>query len=204
MRPLPPPEIVEAAIGAPLFAPAPDLLEWAIATFIQEGGALANPDHSHLIAARIGVLWTAVKNARFDKAVVGQAEFRPPGGSMGKWARARAQAQLLGWFGQELDFLLTFDARYAAQASDPEFCALVEHELYHCGQAKDEFGQPKFIKDTGIPVFAMRGHDIEEFAGIVKRYGLVSPAIAELVAAATNRPAADPEFIRTACGTCHA
>jgi hypothetical protein len=204
MRPMPPAEIVERQIDGPMFAPAPDILEWMTATFIQDSGYVANPDHGHLVSARIGVLWAGVRNSRHGRSIVGQAEFKPPGGSMGKWARARAQAQLLGWFGCDLDFLLTFDAEYAAQASDAEFCALVEHELYHCGQAKDEFGQPKFIADTGIPVFAMRGHDVEEFVGVVKRYGVVSADVAAMVAAAAEIPTVDPEFIRGACGTCHA
>jgi hypothetical protein len=204
MRPQPPSELIEPAFGGPWFAPAPDLAEWMVATFVAEDGALANPDHSHLIAARIGVLWAAVENTRHGRRIVGQCEFRPPGGSMGKWARARAQAQLHAWFDGELDFLLTFDARYAAAASDREFCALIEHELYHCGQAKDEFGEPKFAGESGIPIFVMRGHDVEEFVGVVKRYGAASPDVAALVAAAAEAPDVEPERIEALCGTCHA
>jgi hypothetical protein len=207
MRPQPPPEVTDviaAVTEGPKFAPAPELWEWATATFIAADGALANPDHSHLIAARIGMLWTNATNSRHGMAVLGQCEYQPPGGSMGKWARARAQAQLRSWFGGALDFLLTFYAPFATFAPDPAFCALVEHELYHCGQAKDEFGQPKFIKDTGIPVFTMRGHDIEEFAGIVRRYGPVTPEIAAMLDAGAEIPNADLDLIRGACGSCHA
>ena len=205
MRPMPPVELtgVEGAL-APMFAPAQDLLDWMRATFIEEEGPLFNEEHFHLAAARIGILWTSAPNARNGRSVIGQAEFRPPGGSMGKWQRARAQAQLYGWFGGELDFLLTFHAPYAASCSDLQFCALVEHELYHCGQAKDEFGMPKFIQDTGMPVFCMRGHDVEEFTGIVKRYGAASADVAAFIAAAAEEPLIGASEIAQACGTCHA
>jgi len=205
IRPQPPIELtgVEGAL-APKFAPAPDLLEWAQASFVDEGAETANPDHAHLGMARIGMLWTSAANAKHGRTIVGQAEFKPPGGTMGKWQRARAQAQIYGWFGGELDFLLTFSAQYAAMCSDAEFCALVEHELYHCGQAKDEFGAPKFIEDTGMPVFCMRGHDVEEFIGVVKRYGTIAADVAALVDAAMEAPVLDGPKIRSLCGTCHA
>lgn len=205
-RPLPPHYLtgIEGALLGPRFEPARDLLEWAVVSFISTDGPLFNQDHEHLIAARIGMLWTNTANFRHGRRIVGQCEFKPPGGSMGKWQRARAQSQLHGWFGGDLDFLLTFDAQYASEVGDAEFCALVEHELYHCGQAKDEFGQPRFIEETGLPVFAMRGHDIEEFVGVVKRYGVVSKEIAALVGAAADVPAVSAENIRSACGTCHA
>jgi hypothetical protein len=203
-RPQPPADMVEATIDAPWFKPAPELLEWMTSAFIEEGGPLGNPDHGHLVGARIGVLWTNVRNTRHGRVVVGQCEFKPPGGTMGKWAKARAQAQLRGWFGDELDFLLTFDAGHAARASDAEFCALVEHELYHCGQASDEFGAPKFIESTGLPVYQLRGHDIEEFVGVVRRYGAVTQDIGRLLEAAQGEPEVSAVSVASVCGTCHA
>lgn len=197
--------MVEATIDAPWFAPAPDLRDWMTSSFLEEGGPLGNPDHGHLVGANIGVLWTNIRNTSKGRIVVGQCEFKPPGGTMGKWARARAKAQLRGWFGpEELDFLLTFDALHAARSSDAEFCALVEHELYHCGQASDEFGAPKFIESSGLPVFMLRGHDIEEFIGVVRRYGAVTQDVARLVGAAQGRPEISALQIGSVCGTCHA
>jgi hypothetical protein len=184
------------------FEPAPGLLEWLTSTFIADDGALANPDHAHLISARIGALWTNAPNSRHGRKIVGQCEFRPPGGSLGKWQRARAKAQLYGWFGGDLDFLLTFNAEYAATSSDSEFCALVEHELYHAGQARDEFGAPRFYKDSGLPVFELRGHDVEEFVGIVKRYGADAAHVAAFVAAAQTSDV-QAERVAAACGTCN-
>ncbi|WP_414143867.1 putative metallopeptidase [Burkholderia territorii] len=46
---------------------------------------------------------------------------------------------------------------------------MVEHELYHIGQRTDEFGAPAFMKD-GMPKLSIRGHDVEEFVGIVRSY----------------------------------
>lgn len=203
MRPRPPPELVDTLVAAFGFKPAPDLLEWVTATFIDPEGPLANPDHAHLAAASIGILWTGVANSRHGKRVIGQCEFKPPGGTMGKWARARAQAQIMEWFGTLPDFLLTFDAQYAAQCTDAQFCALVEHELYHCGQALDFEGLPKFSKE-GIPVFALRGHDVEEFIGVVRRYGAVTEDVAALAEAAAAPPEIAAEQLLVTCGTCHA
>jgi len=47
----------------------------------------------------------------------------------------------------------------------------LEHELYHIVQSVDEFGAPKFNRDTGMPTLTLRGHDVEEFVGVVRRYG---------------------------------
>lgn len=202
-RPRPPDSLVDGAAADPAFIPAPEVWEWAKASFIVEDAPLLNPVHSHLAYAEIGVLWTNVPNSRHGRPIVGQAEFKPPGGSMGKWARARAECQLIGWFGTaSLDFLITFDAQYAASCSDRAFCAVVEHELGHCGQAKDEFGAPKFNPKTGEPVFAMRGHDIEEFTFIVARYGADAAGVQAMIEAAKNAPEADDTMIGIACGTC--
>ena len=38
---------------------------------------------------------------------------------------------MMQWFGRVPAFLITLAADYCAECSDAEFCALVEHELYH-------------------------------------------------------------------------
>lgn len=204
-RPLPPAHLIgiDAALAPPTFEPAPDLLAWLMDTFVAEGAPLNNPDHAHLAMATLGVLWTNVPNSRNGRRIVGQAEFKPPSSSMGKWARARAECQIVGWFGSQPDFMLTFDAEYAARCSDAEFCALVEHELYHCGQGRDEYGAPRFLK-SGMPAFEMRGHDIEEFTGVMKRYG-AKAAHAEAFAQAAALTAEVPaERLAMVCGSCAA
>ena len=110
--------------------------------------------------------------------------------------------QLIGWFGTVPDFVLTFDASYCAECSDAEFMALVEHELYHCGQERDIYGLPKFTR-FGTPKFTMRGHDVEEFVGVVRRYGADAAGVSAMVEAANAGPEIARVDIARACGTCH-
>lgn len=198
MRPLPPQVLLDE--DRDTFAPAEDLRDWILDTFIAEDGDLANPDHAHLASAEIGVLWTNVTNAKAMRMVIGQAELMPPM-AMGKWQRARAIYQIEEWFGSVPDFLITLFAPATATMDDASFCALVEHELYHCAQARDIFGMPKFNRD-GAPVFAMRGHDVEEFVGVVARYGSAAAGVAEMVEAANHRPTIALANIAGICGTC--
>jgi hypothetical protein len=58
---------------------------------------------------------------------------------------------------------------------------------------------------TGMPAFAIRRHDVEEFVGVVRHYG-VDPAgcgARALVDAAKKAPEIAPVRIAQACGTCH-
>ncbi|MGV7034858.1 putative metallopeptidase [Methylobacterium symbioticum] len=204
-RPRPPERLLgqDGADTAIPFEPAPDLEAWARATFIDEDAVLLNEEHAHLREATLGFLWTSVSNARGGNSVVGQAEI--PSIQGGKWARARFFQQVEGWFGIVPDFLITLDAGFADQADDATFCSLVEHELYHCAQAKDRWGAPRFSKATGLPIFTMRGHDVEEFVGIVARYGVGAAAgqTAALVEAAGRAPIVCSADIAGVCGTCN-
>jgi len=182
------------------FVPAPDLLAWIRATFLDDASPLFNMDHVHLREAALGLLWTNCDNSRNMRAVIGQAELMPPM-AMGKWQKARAIQQIEEWFDGMPDFLLTFSAPASAGMDDPSFCALVEHELYHCGQKLDEFGMPKFKQD-GTPAFTMRGHDVEEFVGVVARYGAEPAGVAAMVDAAQRGPLIGRASIDGACGTC--
>lgn len=208
MRPQPPADLLDTRYDPDKarvsFMPAADLTEWAVATFIAEGAPLVNDDHAHLRYASVGMLWTNVTNTRAGRRIVGHAEFgKNIGGvSAGKWGKARAIQQVEDWFGNVPDFLLTFDADYAGKCSDDEFCALVEHELYHCGQERDEFGAPRFSSQSGMPVFGMRGHDVEEFIGVVRRYGADASRVRELVEAASRPPEVASVSIAAACGNC--
>jgi len=181
------------------FIPADDLREWMIDTFIAEDAPLANPDHFHLAHAELGVLWTNAPNGKHMRTIIGQAEIMPPM-AMGNWPRARVMQQIEEWFGTVPDFLITFFAPVAAAMDDVSFCALVEHELYHCGQEKDQYGAPKFTQD-GRPKFGMRGHDVEEFTGVVARYG-PSLDVAEMVEAANAKPLIGRATVEGVCGTC--
>lgn len=199
-RPTPPDDIFDLEAGEQ-FIPAPEITEWARSTFIIEGAALENPEHMHLRDAYIGALWTNVANSKNGRSIVGQCELGDPM-AMGKWAKAKARIQVEEWFGSIPDFILTFDASYAMQASDIEWCALVEHELLHAAQDKDSFGMPKFSSNTGRPVYTIRGHDVQEFTSIVRRYGADAAHVREFVEAAQAKPMIGNVAVSHACGVC--
>lgn len=179
--------------------PAPEVYEWARDQILTEGGSLYNPDHFHLHSADIAFMWASDSFDKKGRVVLGQCEevMMRAGG----WQKARMVQQMYEWFGRVPQFIITLAADYCSQCSDLEFCALVEHELYHVSQALDQYGAPKFNRDTGLPVLKMRGHDVEEFVGVVRRYG-ASKDVRELVDAA-NKPAEIAHIdIARACGTC--
>ncbi|WP_426235839.1 putative metallopeptidase [Pararhizobium sp. DWP1-1-3] len=199
-----PPESLFGIDEFKAFVPAPDVASWVEATFFDPSSPVANPEHEHLANAHIGYLWTMVVNNRKGKRVIGQCETGSPQGAMGKWSRARAEQQVVEWFGSVPDFIITLDAEYCRTASDVAFAALVEHELMHCGQERDEFGTPKFSKSTGLPVYTIRGHDFEGFIGIAVRYGAVEAGVKELFEALSKKPLFSAEDVSGACGTCQA
>ena len=199
-RPMPPSELFADPFGS--FMPSSQAVDWIFNQIIDPAGSLHNPDHLHLTDAIIGVLWTSCGNVRQGRQVLGQTEI--PMFRCGAWQKARQELQLRQWFGVVPDFIITLDAHFCEQAEDSEFCALVEHELYHCGQEMDAFGLPKFRKSTGLPAFAIRGHDVEEFVGVVRRYGIGRPdsPLADMVRAAADGPEVARVNIARSCGTC--
>lgn len=200
MRPMPPEDLFDIERGDQFIA-APEVVEWAMGTFVYGEAALHNPEHAHLEQAKLGALWTNVPNSKNGKGIVGQCETGGPM-AMGKWAKAKARIQVELWFGFIPDFILTFDAAYAAQCSDIEWCALVEHELLHAAQDTDIFGAPKFSASTGRPVWTIRGHDVQEFTSIVRRYGADAAHVREFVDAANGAPEIGRANIAHACGVC--
>lgn len=199
-RPRPPKQLLDPP-GSPLFVPAPELVAWLRKTFIAEDGPLTNPDHAHLVQAEIGALWTNEPARDHQLAVAGMAEIPVFRGK--RWVKARQEQQMLDWFGLVPDFVITLFAPYAHFAPDDTFCALVEHELYHCGIQLDRWGVERFRRD-GTPVWAIRGHDVEEFVGVVRRYGAHASAgeTAALVEAAKGQPEVAEVQLQAACGTC--
>lgn len=198
-RPMPPASILELDPYG-WFEPAHDVERWIHQVLIDQEGQIHNPDHIHLVDARIGILWSTAPCSMKGREVIGMAEI--PSFRCNKWQKGRQEQQLRGWFGEIPDFLVTLDAWHCHNATDAEFLALVEHELYHCGQAMDEFGEPRFNQDTGAPIFTIRGHDVEEFVGVVRRYGVIGQDMEDLMIAAANRPEIAKVDVARACGTC--
>lgn len=202
-RPLPPPEIGDFIDGRrmPAYMPALEMTQWVHETFLRPGGPLHNEEHQHLVDADIGFLWAAEAYTKQMRRIIGQTEevlFR-----VGRWQKGRQEQQMEEWFGRVPRWLITLDANYCEVCSDVEFCALVEHELYHIGQERDAFGAPKFTEE-GLPKLAMRGHDVEEFIGVVRRYGIGQSdgALAKLISAGNAQPEVARLNLSHACGTC--
>ena len=200
-RPYPPASLLDlselSGFGIRL-TPAPEVWEWLQVEILAATGSIHNEDHAHLLDADIRVMWASSAFTKKGRTVVGQAEqvaFRAGG-----WQKARMEQQMRDWFGDVPTFIITLAADYCSTCSDADFCALVEHELYHIAQGTDQYGQPAFTKE-GAPKLKLRGHDVEEFVGVVRRYG-ASPDVQELVDAA-NKPAEVGKLnISRACGTC--
>jgi hypothetical protein len=197
-RPYPPSELVEEFAPYIKIIPATGIHEWVTEKILDGDGSLCNPDHYHLIDADIAFLWAATAFTKQGRTVLGQAEevMLRAGG----WQKARIEQQLYEWFGRKPDFIITLAADFCMNCSDLEFCALVEHELYHIAQKTDEFGAPEFTRD-GQPKLCMRGHDVEEFTGVVRRYG-ASEEVKQLIDAASQPAEVANIDIARACGTC--
>jgi hypothetical protein len=198
VRPHPPAELI--ADPLPRFTPAPELETWARQQFINELSPLYNEEHVHLQMAELGFLWTNVENSKHQRRIIGTCQLVTESGD--KWSQGRALNQLRDWFGGVPDFLITLYAPVADEMDDMAFMALVEHELLHAAPKKDEFGAPQFSKLTGLPLFAMRGHDVSEFVGVVERYGSTSPELSRMVRAVNQGPALGQREIAAACGAC--
>lgn len=194
-RPMPPPDLAETDD----FAPAPILGDWVARTFIASTGPLHNPRHDHLADATIGWLWTTAEQRNHNAVVMGECRLIQP--QQRKWSSA-----LQHWLWRQLfddvpDLVITIDATWAAQADDWAFCALIEHELCHAGQARDGDGEPRFDVE-GKPIFTILAHDVEQFVDVVARYGAAAAGIEDMVAAARAKPIFGQAQITAACGTC--
>ena len=127
--------------------PAPEVWEWLQTEILADTGSIHNEDHAHLLDADIRVMWASSSFEKQGRTVLGQAEqvvFRAGG-----WQKARMEQQMRDWFGEVPAFIITLAADYCAQCSDTDFCALIEHELYHIAQDTNQYGEPAFTKEGG-------------------------------------------------------
>ncbi|WP_394556232.1 putative metallopeptidase [Acinetobacter baumannii] len=207
IRPFPPQELIDKADEeeAIRLAPAPDLMNWVIANFLTIGGPLHNPDHDHIAELIhdneefLAFAWASSACMAKKRMVLGQCEkvmFQ-----QGGWKKARQEQQMRDWFGFVPVYLITIDASYCDQATDRDFCALIEHELYHIGVERDEDGDPLISEMTGLPKHYLAGHDVEEFVGVVKRWG-ADESVKRLIEVAKQAPFVSDVNISKCCGTC--
>ena len=204
--PHPPRELLD---GPPTVAAALDVGAWVSAEIVAPERPLSNYDFAtlHEWEARIGWLWATEQLVKLGRRIGGLASLGAPSGDT--WQRLRRTEQLVRWFGAVPDFVITLDAHYVSHALQTgraaDVLALVEHEVYHCGVERDHFGVEQFSKD-GRPKWGMRPHDVEEFAGVVKRYGVAASVAGPLVEAARYVEEHGPDVaaasIEGICGTC--
>jgi hypothetical protein len=201
IRPQPPELLLDEYVGIDYFVPSQELDIWVRETFLDERSALFNPEHWHLIEAHIGYLWTNTPNIKGMRPVAATAEIPFFRGTA--WQKARQTAQMCEWFGTTPDFLITFDSRLAAEASDNVFCARSDHELYHCAQKLNQYDEPMFNSVTDRPIYCIKSHDVEEHIGVVRRWGIGTVANGErFLEAALAEPEIAQADINLMCGTC--
>ena len=178
-----------------------ELWDWVNENFLNEDSPLYNPDHEHLLSFRppeIVFLWAYCSAHTKKRRILGQCERVMI--NVGGWKKARQEMQLIDWYGDVPKYIITLDARACAVMSDTDFCALVEHELYHIAQELDGNGCLRW-DSLGRPVLYLCSHDVEEFYGVVKRYG-ASPSVQKMAELANQEPTISKTNISHACGTC--
>ena len=141
----------EAALTKALDRPVPGA--WPDEKFVEAeqpaaiGRVLTEALHLHLGPAKIRYL--------FKKEL-------SKGGMVKAGIAKRASAQLHYLTG--IDFVLTFHWALWVTLTPEQRLALVDHELCHCGRDLEA--------NHGAGKWTMIPHDVEEFAGIVQRWGL--------------------------------
>jgi hypothetical protein len=141
---------------------------------------LSEFDHLRHGEASILFLMRAEKKIKAQRMILGELALpRFQGGlaPLASWLLAR----LCG--GEAPDFIMTLDAEWWTQADGRAREALVFHELLHAAHAVDKEGEPKFTEE-GLPIWDIRGHDIEEFNEVVRRYGAWAPDVVAFLKAA--------------------
>ncbi|MFP0547904.1 putative metallopeptidase [Acinetobacter baumannii] len=207
IRPFPPTDLIDQAEDeeAIRLAPAPDLKAWVVKNFLTIGAELHNPDHDHIAELLhdndefLAFAWASSAAIQKKRMVLGKCEKLMF--NQGGWTKARQEQQMRDWFGFVPIYLITIDASYCEKSNDRDFCALIEHELYHIGVERDGDGEIVYSDMTELPKHYLAAHDVEEFVGVVKRYG-ASENVKRLVEVAKQAPFVSEKNIAACCGTC--
>lgn len=145
---------------------------------------LRMPEHRHLVEDDAVIHWLMREEPKVKQGrmILGTCYMPKVNGEL---------SSLFDWMiermlGEAPDFLIILDAGYWADATDLQREILVFHELSHADRARDADGEPKCSPITGEPLWAIRGHDIEEFNHVVARYGSQVHGVAEFIEAARH------------------
>ena len=139
------------------------------------------PEHKHLVEHEIRIAYLfrhEVKNSG-GKVVLGSVHEPSCQGAM----RPLFEWMIERLFGYRPDFLMILDRGFWVSVTAQTREALVHHELMHIQQKLDEYGEPRFNRVTGEPLYHLVAHDIEEFNETARRYGAWSPAISDFMEA---------------------
>lgn len=139
-------------------------------------------EFSHLESASIDFLFRNEPKMKHTHAVLGTACMPRVNGELSPLFDWLLECRL----GRMPDFLIVLDAGYWSTANARSREILTYHELCHCVQSVDAYGAPRFSKTTGLPIFAISPHDIEEFDAVVRRYGAHTDGLQQFILAATE------------------
>ncbi len=145
---------------------------------------LVDKHHEDLHQARIALAWCTSWKRNVDGQMI-----------LGKCKKASDLDREVS----EFDFVILLNRTFWTHTavSDLQRRALLDHELHHAALVLDERGEP--VEDErGRKVYRVRKHDIEEFTGVVQRYGCYKADL-ELFAKALRKSEV-PEF--TPCEKC--
>lgn len=141
-----------------------------------------DPEHKHLREneIRIGYLFRHESKVKGGKSVLGSVHEPTCQGDM----RSLFEWMLTRLLGSLPDFVMILDRGFWDSVTPQTREALVFHELCHIKQKLDEYGEPRFNRQTGAPIYGLVAHDLEEFNAVVAKYGAWSPDIDDFIAAA--------------------
>jgi len=116
--------------------------------------------HGHLVEARIKYLFREGPWSSKDRT------------TWGRGFKVTARERFLTGF----DFCVVINRKVWSIIEQHQKVALVDHELSHCGRRADD-------DEDGNPQWYEVSHDIEDFAGIVRRHGLWSEDVRKIARA---------------------
>jgi hypothetical protein len=152
--------------------------EYSVASDAAQLGLLLTnrvEEHAHLQDANIGYVFRDDELRRRGKVIAAEAilverilQSEKRYGRIVKWALLHHILKV-----EELpDFLVLIDRNIWSGMEPDAKLALIDHELSHCFfQTEDDGETPKLTED-GRYRWTIRGHDVEEFCGVVARNGL--------------------------------
>jgi hypothetical protein len=168
--------------------------EYSEATEARELGAMLIErvaEHAHLGDALIGYIFRDDELRRHGKVTYAEAilvervlQSDKRWGRLVKWAILR----ILPDFGETPpDFLILIDRNIWEGMDIEAKVALIDHELLHASFATEDDGVTQKFHQDGTPWWAIRGHDLEAFAGEVTRNGLWNEDLANFARAVVDR-----------------